>query len=149
MRLRLLLLHLGSTVCALPAHEPSHGQKVKGVYQDYGSEKVRGGKIDASVLAIILVNIGGWGVLEPWITPSIFESLDQSLGIVDEFTLCQKLPGQAASILNAHWSTFYTFVSCFEIAGNMPRLADFQAIAATGINTVRIPVGLAHQLTFS
>jgi len=105
-------------------------------------------KIDALVLAIILVNIGGWGVLEPWITPSIFENLDQSLGIVDEFTLCQKLPGQAASILNSHWSTFYRF-SCFEIADNILRLADFQAIAATGVNTVRIPVGFAHRLTFS
>jgi len=36
----------------------------------YGSEKVRG------------VNTGGWFVLEPWITPSIFEGN----GAVDEYT---------------------------------------------------------------
>jgi hypothetical protein len=48
--------------------------------------------------------------LEPWITPSIFENVDQSLGIVDEFTLTQKLPpDDAFGILNAHWSSFYTF----------------------------------------
>jgi len=48
--------------------------------------------------------------LEPWITPSIFENVDQSLGIIDEFTLTQKLSRDDASgILNAHWSTFYTF----------------------------------------
>jgi len=47
--------------------------------------------------------------LEPWITPSIFEGVDQSLGIVDEYTLTQKLPKDVASgILNAHWASFYT-----------------------------------------
>lgn len=58
------------------------------------------------------VNLGGWGILEPWITPSIFENVDQSLGIIDEFTLTQKLSRDVASgILNAHWSSFYTFHS--------------------------------------
>jgi hypothetical protein len=57
----------------------------------FGSEKVRG------------LNIGGWLVLEPWITPSIFTSVDQSLGIVDEFTLTQKLGSAAAyNILKPH-----------------------------------------------
>ena len=44
MRLRSLFLGLVSIVCAVPADEPAHGRKVKRVYQDYGSEKVRGGK---------------------------------------------------------------------------------------------------------
>ena len=33
----------------------------------YGSEKVRG------------VNLGGWFVLEPWITPSIFEAVSDDV----------------------------------------------------------------------
>jgi hypothetical protein len=58
---------------------------------------------------VCIVNLGGWGILEPWITPSIFENVDQSLGIVDEFTLTQKLSVEDASgILYSHWSTFYT-----------------------------------------
>jgi glucan 1,3-beta-glucosidase len=83
----------------------------------FGQEPVRG------------LNIGGWLVLEPWITPSIFESFDQSLGIVDEFTLAQKLPAaQAQQVLKTHWDTWCTF-------------SDFQKIANAGFNTVRIPIG--------
>jgi glucan 1,3-beta-glucosidase len=79
----------------------------------YGTTPVRG------------VNIGGWLVLEPWITPSIFESAGGS--VVDEYTLCQQV-GNAASILQNHWSSWAT-------------LADFQKIASNGFNHVRIPVG--------
>lgn len=74
------------------------------------------------------MNIGGWLVLEPWITPSIFQNLDQSLGIVDEFTLCQKLPDQAPAILRNHWNTFATY-------------NDFAKIKAAGFSLVRIPIG--------
>jgi len=75
------------------------------------------------------VNIGGWLVLEPWITPSIFQSLDQSLGVVDEYTLTQQLGTEAAyNILKPHWDSWVTF-------------ADFQKIADSGFNTVRIPIG--------
>jgi glucan 1,3-beta-glucosidase len=83
----------------------------------FGQEPVRG------------LNIGGWLVLEPWITPSIFEGLDQSRGIVDEFTLAQKLPvAQAQQILKVHWDTWCNFT-------------DFQKIANAGFNTVPIPTG--------
>jgi hypothetical protein len=62
------------------------------------------------IVLIRLVNLGGWGILEPWITPSIFEQVDQSLGIIDEYTLTQNLErGQAIDILYSHWATFYTF----------------------------------------
>ncbi|MCJ1286828.1 exo-1,3-beta-glucanase [Xylographa opegraphella] len=80
---------------------------------NFGNEIVRG------------VNIGGWLVLEPWITPSIFQA--QNGSVVDEWTLCEMVPN-AAAILQQHWSTWAT-------------LTDFQKIAAAGFNTVRIPVG--------
>lgn len=83
----------------------------------WGSEKVRG------------LNIGGWLVLEPWITPSIFQNIDPSLDVRDEYTLGEKL-GQDAGyqILKRHWDTWLT-------------LQDFQKIAGAGFNTVRIPIG--------
>ncbi|PQE18820.1 glycoside hydrolase family 5 protein [Rutstroemia sp. NJR-2017a WRK4] len=94
----------------------------KPIYQraaafNYGVTPVRG------------VNIGGWLVLEPWITPSIFQSVDQSLGIVDEFTLTAQLgPEKALEILQPHWDSWCT-------------LDDFQKIANAGFNLVRIPIG--------
>ncbi|KAM3069250.1 glucan exo-1,3-beta-glucosidase [Clarireedia jacksonii] len=94
----------------------------KPIYQrsvafSYGDTPVRG------------VNIGGWLVLEPWITPSIFQPLDQSLGIVDEFTMTGKLGTAAAlEILKPHWDSWCT-------------LSDFQKIANAGFNLVRIPIG--------
>jgi len=82
---------------------------------DFGNTKVRG------------VNTGGWFVLEPWITPSIFA--DQPDNVVDEYTLCQQLGHDAAlSKLSNHWDTWFTE-------------SDFQAMAAAGLNFVRIPIG--------
>ncbi|KAH7065325.1 glucan 1,3-beta-glucosidase [Macrophomina phaseolina] len=73
------------------------------------------------------VNIGGWLVLEPWITPSIFQQYPDSAGVVDEYTLTQNIPN-AADILREHWNNWVT-------------LADFQKIADNGFNAVRIPIG--------
>ena len=73
----------------------------------YGSQKVRG------------VNLGGWLVLEPWITPSMFDDTGND-AIVDEWTFCQfQDTNVARSILQQHWDTFYTE-------------NDFRAIAAAG-----------------
>lgn len=92
-------------------------------YYDYGnSEPVRG------------VNIGGWLLLEPFITPSLFESFrtnpNNDDGIpVDEYHFTQTLGQEVASSrLEAHWSSFYTE-------------QDFQDIAELGFNLVRIPIG--------
>lgn len=73
------------------------------------------------------VNLGGWLVLEPWITPSIFDPYNGA--VVDEWTLCQNV-GNAAEVLQSHWASWVT-------------LGDFQRIAGSGkgINLVRIPVG--------
>jgi glucan 1,3-beta-glucosidase len=63
------------------------------------------------------------------LAPSIFQSLDQSLEIVDEYTLTQKLGTTAAyNILKPHWDSWVT-------------LADFQKIANASFNMVRIPIG--------
>ena len=59
----------------------------------FGKDKVRG------------LNIGGWLLLEPWITPSVFDKLDPALGIVDEYTLTERLgSGEALEILKPHVS---------------------------------------------
>ncbi|OJJ47683.1 hypothetical protein ASPZODRAFT_141258 [Penicilliopsis zonata CBS 506.65] len=82
---------------------------------DYGSNKVHG------------VNLGGWLVTEPWITPSIYEGAGDSA--VDEWSLCDALGhDEALSRLSNHWNTFIT-------------QDDFNQIAAAGLNHVRIPVG--------
>ncbi|KAF1940327.1 glycoside hydrolase [Clathrospora elynae] len=83
-----------------------------------GSDKVRG------------VNIGGWLVLEPFITPSIFEEHSSSdWPIYDEWTLCEKLGQQScAAALKPHWDSFVS-------------LDDFWRIKGAGFNVVRIPIG--------
>ncbi|KAF9036214.1 glycoside hydrolase family 5 protein [Panaeolus papilionaceus] len=82
----------------------------------YGTDKIRG------------VNLGGWLVLEPWITPSVFESTGND-NIIDEFTLGQLLDTKTAqTILKQHWDTWITE-------------DDFVQIAAAGLNHVRIPIG--------
>lgn len=84
---------------------------------NYNGDKVRG------------VNLGGWFVLEPWITPSIFDQWANGGGVVDEYTYTQALGKQEAqNRLNQHWATWIT-------------QADFQEIASMGLNHVRIPIG--------
>ncbi|KAH8102402.1 exo-beta-1,3-glucanase [Cristinia sonorae] len=83
---------------------------------NYGSQKVRG------------VNLGGWLVLEPWITPSLFDATNNP-NIVDEWTFGQLQDrDRATSVLRNHWNTWITE-------------SDFAAIAAAGLNHVRIPIG--------
>ncbi|KAG1765106.1 glycoside hydrolase family 5 protein [Suillus occidentalis] len=82
----------------------------------YGSQKVRG------------VNLGGWLVLEPWITPSIFENTGND-DIVDEWTFGEYQDYDTAkAVLQDHWNSWITE-------------DDFAAIAAAGLNHVRLPVG--------
>ena len=70
------------------------------------------------------VNLGGWLVLEKWITPSVFEGLDAT----DETTYCVELGDKADAILKQHWNTYIT-------------RDDFAWLAKIGINAVRLPVG--------
>ncbi|KAN0117972.1 exo-1-3-beta-glucanase [Russula decolorans] len=82
----------------------------------YGSQPVRG------------VNLGGWLVLEPWITPSLFDDTGNP-AIVDEWTFSHLQERNVARAkLVQHWDTWITE-------------ADFQSIAGAGLNHVRIPIG--------
>ena len=69
------------------------------------------------------MNLGGWLVLEPWITPSLFKSD----AYIDEYTFSQKNPN-AKSQLKKHWKSFIT-------------KDDIAAIADAGFNHIRIPIG--------
>ncbi|MFT4165113.1 MAG: cellulase family glycosylhydrolase [Microlunatus sp.] len=68
------------------------------------------------------VNLGGWLVVEPWMTPGLFADSNA----VDETTLVQTAGGR--EIIRRHRETFITE-------------ADFAWIAETGLDLVRIPVG--------
>ncbi|GAA5946560.1 hypothetical protein JCM3775_002138 [Rhodotorula graminis] len=85
---------------------------------------------DYERLRIRGVNLGGWLTLEPFITPHLFEPfLDAPTPAEDEYTLSQNLrdQGRLMSTLREHYDTFITE-------------KDFIAIAAAGLNWVRIPV---------
>jgi glucan 1,3-beta-glucosidase len=70
------------------------------------------------------VNLGGWLVLEKWMTPSIFAGL----AATDETTWCAELGRAAPARLRAHWASFIT-------------REDFAWLAGVGINALRIPLG--------
>lgn len=79
------------------------------------------------------VNLGGWMVLEPWITPSIFyQFLGKGEGTTafDTYTFCEVLGAEEANKqLRRHWDTWVTR----EI---------IQELAASGaVNSLRLPVG--------
>ncbi|KAI3403846.1 exgA [Candida oxycetoniae] len=80
------------------------------------------------------VSIGGWLVLEPYITPSLFKQTlasgeSESDLPVDEYHFCKKLgQEEAQKRLTTHWSTFYNET-------------DFQEIKQHGLNMVRLPIG--------
>lgn len=78
--------------------------------------------MESSKKALRGVNLGGWLLLEKWMTESLFEGS----GAIDEYTFMQI--DDAASRLEKHRQTFI-------------REEDFQWLAAHGIAAVRIPIG--------
>lgn len=75
------------------------------------------------------VALGGWLVLEPYITPSLFLPFNSSDIPVDEYHFCKQLgPEEALKQLETHWQTFYN-------------QSDFERIKGYGLNMVRIPIG--------
>ena len=96
--------------------------------------------IVASILALTVqasefktgTNIGGWLVLEPWITPSFFYRFlgkKKNETAMDCFTVCTVLgPEEGNKIMRAHWDSWYTE-------------DDVKALAIRGVNMVRLPLG--------
>lgn len=80
---------------------------------DYGKQPIRG------------VNLGGWLSIEPFITPSLFTRWTAKDGVVDEWTLSQKLGPSAARTIEQHYATFITE-------------QDFADIRDAGFDHVRI-----------
>ena len=93
------------------------------------------------------VNAGGWLLLEPWITPKLFEEVpfiqyfpmfsnlskvnvgDNLDKIVDEYTYAELVdPDFYKERLHTHWDTFVT-------------KEDFEKVSSAGVTHVRIPVG--------
>ncbi|PLS80627.1 glucan 1,3-beta-glucosidase [Candidatus Saccharibacteria bacterium] len=70
------------------------------------------------------VNLGGWLVLERWITPSIFSGCSAT----DETSLCRELGAGAKKRLRTHFETYIT-------------KEDFIWLKEAGVSAVRIPVG--------
>eukprot|EP00808_Paulinella_micropora_P007170 g54995.t1 len=85
------------------------------------------------------VNLGGWLVLEPWITPSLFEQFKPEegyqtgtqmfKGIHDQWEFCLKLgKTEAKRQLENHWENWVTE-------------NDIKTLSEAGINHLRIPIG--------
>ena len=70
------------------------------------------------------VNLGGWLVLEKWMTEDLFTGAFSSAK--DQYTF-DSLPG-AQEALQKHWSTFFTE-------------SDIASLASAGFNALRIPIG--------
>ncbi|MFZ1250534.1 MAG: cellulase family glycosylhydrolase [Candidatus Microsaccharimonas sp.] len=68
------------------------------------------------------VNLGGWLIVEKWMTPSLFNGSDA----IDEFTLSQTTAGRKA--IKNHHKTFI-------------QESDFQWLKDNGIDIIRVPVG--------
>ena len=83
--------------------------------------------------AMIGTNIGGWQVIEPWITPSLFYRFlgkKHSEGVgMDQFTLCKVLgPEEGNAVLREHWDTWITEDT-------------FKQMAAREVEVIRVPIG--------
>ena len=79
------------------------------------------------------VNLGGWMVLEPWITPSLFyQFLDANENgtAMDTYSFCKVLgPKEANRQLKRHWETWVT-------EDIINQLAESGAV-----NSLRLPIG--------
>ncbi|KAF8215056.1 glycoside hydrolase superfamily [Mycena galopus ATCC 62051] len=85
---------------------------------DWGTDVARG------------VNLGGWLLTEPFITPALYEPYvnKSSIAVVDEWTLSIAMGANLATEMEDHYKTFITE-------------QDFADIAGAGLNWVRIPIG--------
>jgi len=77
-------------------------------------------------------NIGGWLVLEPWITPSLFYRFlgkTQNETGIDSYTFCESLgPVEGNKVMRNHWKHWYT----------EEHIAN---LSMRGVDMVRLPIG--------
>mmetsp|Transcript_17923 Transcript_17923/g.30486 ORF Transcript_17923/g.30486 Transcript_17923/m.30486 type:complete len:223 (+) Transcript_17923:2-670(+) len=90
--------------------------------------------VQAEKMALTGTNIGGWMVLEPWITPSLFyrylglNNTESQVGM-DSYTFCESLgPEKGNEVMRAHWDSWYT-------EDHIKELADRK------VEMVRLPIG--------
>ena len=83
--------------------------------------------------AIVGTNIGGWQVLEPWITPSLFyrflgKTKSEGVGM-DSYTFCESLgPVEGNRVMRSHWDSWVTE-------------EHIKGLAEREVEIVRLPVG--------
>ena len=83
--------------------------------------------------AMVGTNIGGWMVLEPWITPSMFyrflgKTHEEGVGM-DQYTFCEALGAEEGNrVLRDHWENWITEDLIAELA-------------AREVEIVRLPIG--------
>jgi glucan 1,3-beta-glucosidase len=79
------------------------------------------------------VNLGGWLVLEPWITPSLFYQFlggDETNTAFDTYTFCEVLgPVEGNIQLRRHWESWVTEDIIKDLA------------ESGAVNSLRLPVG--------
>ena len=111
----------------------AHGRRMA-PYEPVAAEYSCGSMRHSSKLVPKLrgVNLGGWLILEPWVTPSLFyqfEGKPQQQTAMDHYTFCSVLgPIEGNRQLREHWRKWVTE-------------GDLRALVEQGINTLRIPVG--------
>jgi len=105
----------------------------------YTCDNPTGKKFAEEDWKVMGANLGGWLVLEPWITPSLFYqflSSDDTWGVdapqhtgMDSYTFCTALgPEEANRQLRRHWQAWV-------------REEDIATMAKAGTTHVRIPIG--------
>lgn len=112
------------------------GLSVMGLFDEYddstrANDKVPplDGKFDYGKMPVRGVNVGGWLIIEPFITPSFFKAYEPQQGVVDEYTLSGKLGASAAKeTIETHYKNFVTEET-------------FKEIGEAGLDHVRIPFG--------
>ena len=83
--------------------------------------------------AMVGTNIGGWQVIEPWITPTLFyrflgKTHSEGVGL-DQYTFCEALgPEEGNAVLREHWDTWITEDT-------------FKQMAAREVEIIRVPIG--------
>jgi len=79
------------------------------------------------------VNLGGWMVLEPWVTPSLFYQFlngDETNTAMDIYTFCEVLgPEEGNRQLRHHWDNWVTEDIIQQLSHSM------------GVNSLRLPIG--------